>query len=285
MEKGADLRARHVRQRLADRGGSCAVHRLSGYSWLMICRSMWKLARKRALTTSHFGGSPFSHVFHITSMVQRTLMPWLLIAPLCRWKLVPKRRSWWCRLYLHQLWASHAMATLLSRWPPSNTWDLISINQAPLRTLSHKSERGLVVLGCLFSGVICCNVTIPSTCICICCKYCSACLTIWVPDLGYAHSPRAAVANDARAALRLYDYYLRTICPLLPSTPRKLLLTELGLLPLQVFWWRQTLRFWDSLAVLPVGSLYRTVCLDSLTDAFQGGACNMASSLFAFRGF
>ena len=47
------------------------------------------------------------------------------------------------------------------------------------------------------------------------------------------HSPRVAVA---RAALqRLYDYYLRPICRLLPSTPRRLLLTELGLLPLQVF--------------------------------------------------
>ena len=73
---------------------------------------------------------------------------------------------------------------------------------------------------------------------------------ILVPALQYGcqiwgmHSPRAAVANDARAALqRLYDYYLRTICHLLPSTPRRLLLTELGLLPLQVFWWRQTLQF------------------------------------------
>ena len=35
------------------------------------------------------------------------------------------------------------------------------------------------------------------------------------------------------------------------------------------------------LAVLPVGSFYHTVCFDSLTDAFQGGACNMASSLAA----
>ena len=59
-----------------------------------------------------------------------------------------------------------------------------------------------------------------------------------------------------------------------------LLLTdlELGLLPLQVFWWRQTLQFWNSLAVLPVGSLYHTVCLG---NAFQGVACNMASSLAA----
>ena len=81
------------------------------------------------------------------------------------------------------------------------------------------------------------------------------------------------------ALQRLHDYYLRTICHLLPSTPRKLLLTELGLLPLQVIWWRQTLQFWNSLAVVPVGSLYHTVCLYSLTEAFQGGAFNMASSL------
>ena len=81
---------------------------------------------------------------------------------------------------------------------------------------------------------------------------------------------------------RLYDYYLRTVYRLSPSTPRKLLLIELGLLPLQplqVCWWRQTLQFRNSLAVLPAGSLYHTVCLDNLTNAFQGGACNMASSL------
>ena len=49
-------------------------------------------------------------------------------------------------------------------------------------------------------------------------------------------SPRAAVAIDAHAALqRLYDFYLRIFCRFSPSTPRKLLLTELGLLPLQVF--------------------------------------------------
>ena len=38
---------------------------------------------------------------------------------------------------------------------------------------------------------------------------------------------------------------------------------------------------WNSLVALPVGSLYHTVCLDNLTDAFQGDACNIASSLAA----
>ena len=110
---------------------------------------------------------------------------------------------------------------------------------------------------------------------------------ILVPVLQYGcqiwgmHSPRVAAANDARAALqRLNDYYLRTICRLAPSTPRKLLLTELGLLPLQVFWWRQTLQFWNGLAG-PIGSLYHTVCLGNLTDAFQEGTCNLANSLAA----
>ena len=109
---------------------------------------------------------------------------------------------------------------------------------------------------------------------------------VLVPVLQYGcqiwgmHSPRVAAVNYARSDLqRLYDYYLRTICDLLPSTPRKMLLAELGVLPLQVFWWRQTLQFWNSLAALPASSFYHTVCLDNLADAFGGGACNMASSL------
>ena len=57
----------------------------------------------------------------------------------------------------------------------------------------------------------------------------------------------------------------------------------LGLLPLQVFWWRQTLQFWNGLAGLPIGPLYHTstVCSGNLTDAFQEGTCNIANSLAA----
>ena len=70
-----------------------------------------------------------------------------------------------CQLCVHQLWTSHAMTTLLSWLPLSNTWDFNSINHL---SLSRQSKRGLVVLGRLFSGVIhCCSVAIPSTCICI----------------------------------------------------------------------------------------------------------------------
>ncbi len=90
---------------------------------------------------------------------------------------------------------------------------------------------------------------------------------ILVPALQYGcqvwgmHSPHVAVANHARSQLqRLYDYHLRTICRLAPSTPCKLLLTELGLLPLQVFWWRQTLHFgivWLLSPLVP----FTTLCL------------------------
>ena len=71
---------------------------------------------------------------------------------------------------------------------------------------------------------------------------------VLVPVLQYGcqvwgmHSPRVAVAIHARLDLqRLYDYYLRTICGLLPSTPCRIALAELGLLPWQVLWWQQTL--------------------------------------------
>ena len=76
---------------------------------------------------------------------------------------------------------------------------------------------------------------------------------VLVPVLQYGcqicgmHGPCVAAANRARLDLqRLYDFYLRMICSLLQTTPRKMLLAELGLLPLQVFWWRQTLQFWST---------------------------------------
>lgn len=63
------------------------------------------------------------------------------------------------------------------------------------------------------------------------------------------------------------------------STPSRLLLTELGLRPLQLFWRRQTLRFWNELAGSPVGSLCHTVLLDNVWDASVRGVRNVASSV------
>ena len=112
--------------------------------------------------------------------------------------------------------------------------------------------------------------------------------SILVPALHYGcevwgmHSPSASSAQQARLDMqRLYDFYLRTICGLSPSTPRDVMLTELGLLPLQVFWWRQTLRFWNGIASLPVGSFFHVVLLDSLCDAFEDHAFNFSSSVAA----
>ena len=96
------------------------------------------------------------------------------------------------------------------------------------------------------------------------------------------HSPDAGSAKWARLDLqKVYDFYLRVVCGLSSSTLCSMLLTELGVLPLQVFWWRQTLRFWNNIAALPVGSFFHTVLLDILYDAFHHGAFNFTSSMAA----
>ena len=66
--------------------------------------------------------------------------------------------------------------------------------------------------------------------------------SILVPALHYGcevwgmHGPGAGAAEQARLALQqVYDFYLRVICGLSPSTPRSMLLKYLGLMPLQVF--------------------------------------------------
>ena len=112
--------------------------------------------------------------------------------------------------------------------------------------------------------------------------------SILVPALHYGCevwgmlSPDAGSAKRARLDLQKVDnFYFRVVCGLSSSTPRSMLLTELGVLPLQVFWWRQTLRFWNNIAALPVDSFFHTVLLDSLYDAFHHGAYNFTSSVAA----
>ena len=91
------------------------------------------------------------------------------------------------------------------------------------------------------------------------------------------HSPGVGAVGQARLALQqVYDFYLRVICGLNPSTPRDMLLKELGLLPLQVYWWQQTMQFWNRIAALPAGSLFHAVLLDNLFDAFHDGAVEIA---------
>ena len=75
--------------------------------------------------------------------------------------------------------------------------------------------------------------------------------------------------------------FCRVVCGLSSSTLRNILLTELGAVPLQVFWWRQTLRFCNSIAALPVGSFCHTVWRNSMYDTFHNVAFNFTSSVAA----
>ena len=69
------------------------------------------------------------------------------------------------------------------------------------------------------------------------------------------YSPSIALANSARSELqRVYERYLRIICGLQPSTPSAILFAELNPLPLKVYWWRQSFKFWNKLARAPHGS-------------------------------
>ncbi len=60
-------------------------------------------------------------------------------------------------------------------------------------------------------------------------------------ELWGMHSRRGE-AQKTRVALQfIYDTYLRHICGVKYATPCAMLLEELGLSSLQVFWWRRTL--------------------------------------------
>ena len=57
-------------------------------------------------------------------------------------------------------------------------------------------------------------------------------------------------------------------------------LTELGLTSLKVFWWQQSLHFFNKIAATPPGSLIHTVLLDNHHDAFQRGVRKFTRSVF-----
>ncbi len=60
-----------------------------------------------------------------------------------------------------------------------------------------------------------------------------------------------------------------------------MLLTELGLLPLQVFWWQQTLKLYSKLAASPVDSLFHVILLDKICMMLSSVGCTtFCSSIF-----
>ena len=96
------------------------------------------------------------------------------------------------------------------------------------------------------------------------------------------HSTHVAAANAARSELqRLYEFYLRRVCGLPRSVPGLCLLYELGLQPLKVYWWRQTLQFWNKLALASHDTFYKTVLLDNLQDAMRFKVPNFSRSFTA----
>ena len=91
------------------------------------------------------------------------------------------------------------------------------------------------------------------------------------------HTPTSE-AKAARAALQsIYDRFLRRICGV-RHAPSAVLLEELASSPLHVFWWQQTLEFWNT---SPVGSLSHAILLDNIRDAFHvgRGVKNFSSSI------
>lgn len=110
--------------------------------------------------------------------------------------------------------------------------------------------------------------------------------SILVPSLHYGcelwgmHSPHAATVNSTRASLeQVYAKILRRICGVRCNTPAAMLLTELGLSPLKVFWWQQTLHFYNKLVACPTGSLFHTILLDNQSDAFLRGVTTFSRSI------
>lgn len=110
--------------------------------------------------------------------------------------------------------------------------------------------------------------------------------SILVPSIHYGcelwgmHSPGVSLANKARAGLeQMYAQFLRRICAVKFNTPSAILLTELGLSSLKVFWWKHTLEFYNKLAASPAGSLFHLVLLDNQHDAFRRNVNNFCSSI------
>ena len=140
--------------------------------------------------------------------------------------------------------------------------------------IKHKAP-----VGQLFSGVtLCCNVVALSTLIC---NYTGACLTLWLQGLGHAQFRCRLSQTGLFWTCRTFMILSQSGLWLVFLYTRRMLLTEIGFLCPQVFWWRQTLRFRNNIAALPVGSFFHTVLLDSLNDAFHHGAFDFTSSVAA----
>ena len=110
--------------------------------------------------------------------------------------------------------------------------------------------------------------------------------SILLPSVHYGcelwgmHSPHMATVKKARTDLeQIYAGFLRHICGVRFNTPAAMVLSELGLSCLQVFWWQQTLLFFNRLVANPSHSMFHEILLDNLHDAFQRGVNNFSKSI------
>ena len=95
------------------------------------------------------------------------------------------------------------------------------------------------------------------------CGDCRACV------VGATAGGRAALATSH---LRI----LREIARVPTSVHTSILMRELGQRPLEHMWWRRAIKFWNTLAALDAGDLYRQVALDACRDAIVHGVENWA---------
>lgn len=108
--------------------------------------------------------------------------------------------------------------------------------------------------------------------------------TIWVPSLHYVthlwgmHSPTGP-AKTARVDLQyMYDNCLRRTYGVNRAVPSTMLLEELASSPLHVFWWRQTLEFWNTIVASSVCCWFPTAT-DSMSSFCRKITCRF-STLF-----
>ena len=74
---------------------------------------------------------------------------------------------------------------------------------------------------------------------------------------------------------------MKEICGVPLSVHHAILFRELGQRPLEHAWWRRIVQFWNALAALPPGHLYRQIAIDSWRDATTHKVKNWSSALHA----
>ena len=90
----------------------------------------------------------------------------------------------------------------------------------------------------------------------------------------------APVAHARDALVRLHLQILRQISGVRSTVDTAILLKELDVLPFQTQWWLRAIRFWNDLASLLVGNVYKRIALDACQAAVTRNVKNWAWSIF-----